>query len=161
MKKLDALYWIIFLTAAVILFCVIITWQLEKKISVLDIEPKAAQKTTTPIVEHKARELIVSDPKDFGMVVFDPGVGPSETEIDNMLTVKISQLKSNIRQETWNKIREKIVEDNQKTESKLAQIEESIKQCRDTLNINPNDAQIKAKLERLLMLKIIARDLLK
>jgi hypothetical protein len=56
-------------------------------------------------------------------------------------------------------VREKIKESPAKTKEKIAHIDESIKKCQEALKKEPDNRELKDKIQNLMMLKTIAKGL--
>jgi uncharacterized membrane protein YcaP (DUF421 family) len=69
------------------------------------------------------------------------------------------ELEAETSPENWEKVKQKIKEDPKITQDKLKQIDESIKICEQTLKLEPYNKEMREKLERLRMLKSIAKQL--
>lgn len=107
-----------------------------------------------------APKLVPSRPQDYGMIVIDEYNRPqTQEDWDNLLGAKIRALKSELPSEAKEKIREQIKEDSQVTQDKIKQIDEGIVKCQDILKDEPNNQEAKERLERLMMLKSIAKEL--
>lgn len=111
-------------------------------------------------ISEKQVGLTPSKPQDYGMIVIEDNDRPqTQEEWDNLFSKKISEMKSEYEASTWDKVNAQIQEEPQKTEEKLKQIDSSIQKCNEALNQDPNNQEIKDKLERLMMLKSIAKEL--
>ncbi len=110
--------------------------------------------------EEIATRLIPSRPEDYGMVVTRESDKPkTQAEWDKFFHRKLSEVKSQISLETLAKIKNKIEEDPAKREEKMEKIDKSFQQCQELLKKDPDNEEVKEKLERLMMLKSIAKEL--
>lgn len=106
--------------------------------------------------ERPARKLVPARPEDYGMIVTDTAQRPTfQQQWDMLIRDKVNELKSQYPPETWDKVQQKIKEDPAVTAQKLRDINDSIKKCREILEKEPDNEEIKQKLERLMMLKSI------
>lgn len=104
--------------------------------------------------------LVPVRPEDYGMVVFEKSSEPaSEGEINALIHRKMQDIKTQFPEEVLSRVRERIKEDPQKTKEKLAQIEEAILRCRQILKDDPYNEEARNRLQNLLMLKSIAKEL--
>jgi hypothetical protein len=108
----------------------------------------------------KEKELRVSDPGEYGMVVIDEHSGPqTQEDWDRIISQKVSEAKTHLSQDDLEKIANKIKEDPQKTANKIKVIDENIQKCQEILRSDTGNKEARQKLERLRMLKGISRDL--
>lgn len=142
----------------IVLFSIYQTRKIEKEIEIKGVIPpeeEIAKELIKP-----PRQLVPSRPEDYGMVVIDDSNRPQmQEEWDILFSEKIKEVKSQTDSETWKKVKEQIKEDPQKTQEKLKQIDENIKKCKEILKADPDNQEIKNKLERLMILKSIAKEL--
>jgi len=111
-------------------------------------------------VTRAPRKLVPDNPADYGMVVFDDINKPrTQEEWDSQIHKKVEELKSEFPPEVWDKVKEKIKEEPQVTADKIRQIDEGIQKCEEILKSDPGNIEAKQKLERLMMLKSIAKEL--
>lgn len=149
----------LYLTALILPFLLII-------FVLLSIRSKAAKRAelfvdTPPFRQGVKfeRRLQPSNPEDFGMVVFDDKHILTEGEARALIKEKIAEIKSKYPKETLEKVNTKIKEPQAKTKKKLAQIEESIVKYQELIKKEPYNEQAKLRLQNLLLLKAIAREL--
>jgi hypothetical protein len=122
-------------------------------------EIKAISETAPEEMKRRgiAPALIPSRPGDYGMVVTGEFDKPrSQAEWNELLHNKLTEVKSQISPQELNKIRDKINEEPEKTQEKLAKIDKSIQECSEILQKEPENKDIQAKLERLMILKGLA-----
>jgi hypothetical protein len=103
---------------------------------------------------------VISRPEDYGMVVTDNNA-PVLTEgyWNEMISKKVSQLKSNTPKEVLGKLNQKIKEDPAKTKEKMKLIDENIKNFNALLAKEPNNLEAQKRLKHFLMLKSLAKEL--
>lgn len=146
---------IVLFTLGLVLFSLYQTKNLERKTGVLKEKGQVKE-----AVIKQPQQLVPSQPEDFGMVVINESNQPqTQEEWDRLISEKVRELKSGSTPETWQRIKEKINEDKQKTENKLRQIDENIKKCKQILKQEPDNKEAREKIERLMMLKSIAKEL--
>lgn len=142
----------------IVLFFIYQTRKIEKEIEKKGVMP--AKEKIGEVLIKQPRQLIPANPKDYGMIVIDDSNRPqAQEEWDTLFSKKIGQLKSEIAPQTQKKVEEQIKEGPQKTQEKLKQIGENINKCKEILKDNPDNQEIKDKLERLMILKSIAKEL--
>lgn len=106
----------------------------------------------------KRRELVPDNPADYGMVVIPEGNAPmSQLEWDRIISQKIEDSKSQVPDEDWRKAVDFIKEDASKTAEKIKLIDVKMQTYEEAIRANPNDEDIKGRLERLKMLKSISK----
>ena len=106
-------------------------------------------------------KLTPSNPEDYGMVITSSSDTPkTQQQWNRIIYEKIDEIRTELSSQDINKIKDKIREDPAKTRQKLIKIENQIKECEATLRKEPNNEFIKEKLERLRMLKAIAKKLM-
>jgi len=158
MKKIAAIF-IILAVAAVFGLVIFSLWdtQMLPK-AVKKISPQKIQRLEP--VKPAARELLPQRPEDYGMIVTDENTMPvGQKQYDAFIKDKISKLKSEYPLETWNKVQEKIKEDPAVTRQKISQIDEAIEKCRRLLEKEPENIEVRQKMERLMMLRSIGESL--
>lgn len=122
--------------------------------------PPKIQKAPAPALRPPARKLTPQRPEDYGMVVTGQAPVPADQgHYDALIKGKIRELKNRYPPEDWEKVREKIKEEPAVTAEKLARIDKGIKECRQLLEKEPDNLEVKQKLERLMMLKSIGEEL--
>lgn len=130
--------------------------------------PRVYKKKTETIADRLPLEkegipspaLVPARPEDYGMVVFEKSSQPpGEAEINALIHGKMQDIKIQFPEEVLSKARERIKEDPQKTKEKLAQIEEAILRCRQILKDDPYNEEARNRLQNLLILKSIAKEL--
>jgi len=147
---------VVLFTFGIVLFSVYQTQKITRETEKIIPAPIKREEIATK----RPRRLIPSRPEDYGMIVIDENNKPQAQEgWDNLLSPKFEELKAKAPPERWDKIKEKIREEPQKTQEKLKQIDDSIKQYQEILRQDPNNQEIKGKLERLMMLKSITKEL--
>jgi len=143
------------LTVLAVLFSTYQTKQLENNFPAPQTAPKNIILQPKP-----AAAPVISRPEDYGMVVTnnsDPVL--SQEYWDNLISSKVSNLKTNIPRESLDKLNHKIKEDSLKTQNKIKLINENIKNFSDLLAKDPNNEEAKKRLEHFLMLKTLAEKL--
>lgn len=106
------------------------------------------------------RQLIPGRPEDYGMIVIDEtNRVQTQKDWDRLLSLKIADLKSQSSPEVAQKIQEKIKEEPQVTQDKLKQIDEGIQKLSELLKKEPDNQELKERLEHLMMLRSIAQEL--
>lgn len=107
---------------------------------------------------HKVpRKLKPSNPSKYGMVIKNKIMKPETQEQWNVeIDKKIFDAIHRVDIDTREKIYAVIEEDPERTEEKIKQIDDIIKECDAKLAENPQDLEAKARKERLMMLKAIA-----
>ncbi len=99
-------------------------------------------------------------PEDYGMIVINERNKPrTQEEWDRLLSRRIKEAKSEFPAETLQKVKAKIAENPDKTKEKLRLIDDKITKCKETLSVNPGDQGCKDTLDRLMILKSIAKEL--
>jgi len=155
-KQIIITSFLILVSLALIIFSIYQTIRIEKEVS----EFKRPQIKKEEKIIEEASPLIRSKPEDYGMIVIDDRNRPAtQEEWDSLFAKKIKALKSQTPSVTWNKLDKKIKEEPQKTKDKLKQIDSSIEKSKLMLNKDPNNKEIKQKLDRLMMLRSIAKEL--
>lgn len=120
--------------------------------------PEKIEEAPVPI-KPQPRELVPANPADYGMVVQEPGVTLTQGQWDGVISDKIEELRAQYSPQEWEKIDASIKEDPAKTKEKLQKIEEKMRAYEEELKRNPASEEIQGRLERLKMLKSIAKGL--
>ncbi|MBC8436519.1 MAG: hypothetical protein H8D90_01360 [Candidatus Omnitrophica bacterium] len=110
-------------------------------------------------IERPARKLEPARPEDYGMIVTDTDAPASQEQWEALIRRKITDLKSQYPPQTWDKIHEKIKEDPAVTGKKIKEIEAGIENCRQILEKEPDNLEVKQRLERLMILQSIGEEL--
>ncbi len=102
-----------------------------------------------------------SRPEDYGILVIRPGEEPkTQEEWDRFFSKKIQELKSQSPAQTWNKVQEDIEKESpKKRQENLAKLEDKIKKIELELKKNPQNKEAQERLQRLMMLKSIQKEL--
>jgi len=148
---------IVIFVITLVLFSFYLTKKTESQIKML--LPAVEKKEEIADVPED-RKIRPSRPEDYGVVIFHEGETPRlQSEWNEIIGGKIKELKHNLAPETWQKIQEQIAEDPQKTEEKLQQIDEKLAELKSKLVKEPDNQEIKDRINRLMILKSVARDL--
>lgn len=154
-RPVIVLFLVLAATFGIVVFSIYLTGKISEeqiKVAPAVVESKGAEKPM--------RQLIPSRPQDYGMVVMEETDKPkTQEDWNSLLSHKISQLKSEYPPEVWAQINSKINEEPEKTEEKLKLIDEKIQYCIDILAKEPDNQDIKSRLERLMILKALAKEL--
>lgn len=110
--------------------------------------------------EHKPikRVLVPADPADYGMVVTEFST-LDQSQWDMIVAQKLRETRDRYTEDQRKKIKEFIKEDPEKTREKLKKIDEKMRLYQDELSKDPGNEELKGAIERLKMLKSIAREL--
>ncbi|MDD3297169.1 MAG: hypothetical protein PHU64_07440 [Candidatus Omnitrophica bacterium] len=104
------------------------------------------------------RQLKRSYPEDYGMTTYTRQDEPkTQKQWDRFISKGIERARSNLSSTQWDGIKEKLKEDPEKTKEKLKQIDEKIIQCQQELKKDPGNDILKKRIQRLRMLKAIAK----
>ncbi|MFY9402135.1 MAG: hypothetical protein WAQ07_01845 [Candidatus Omnitrophota bacterium] len=158
MKKINfILILLLFLAIIIITISISQVKQIEKTTEVTFLPVRQGR---TVSLDTQKNELVVSSPEDYGMVVTSEEDSSINQEYwDSMLSSKIKEIKLETPSSQMKKIQDIISEDCKKTEEKIVKIEKEINRCREILAKDPENAQIKKKLQNLLILKSLAKEL--
>ncbi len=122
-----------------------------------DVAPAEAKKIQ---VNKEPDVLTPANPEDYGMVVINESNKPrTQEDWDRLLIDKIRDVKSELSAQQVEEVKAKIQEDPQKTQEKLKKIDEAIAKCNEALKKDPSSAELRNKLDRLMMLKSISKEL--
>ena len=122
--------------------------------------PKIEEEVPQPVFP-PPRQLVPANPADYGMVVIvESKPVLTQSEWDGVISEKLTELKRQVPAEDRQKIYDLIKEDPAKTEEKLKQVEAKMRVYEEQLSREPDNVEIKGRLERLKMLKSIARGLI-
>ncbi len=110
---------------------------------------------------HSHRKLKPSNPSRYGMVLKTGVIRPeSQEQWNEDIGKKVLVTMYGADIDTRKKIYATIDESPERTEEKIKQIDEIIKECDAKLAENPQDLKAKARKERLMMLKAIAKSVM-
>ncbi|MDD2752004.1 MAG: hypothetical protein PHN59_02625 [Candidatus Omnitrophica bacterium] len=141
-----------------IIFSIYQAKQIDKEMA--GITPIPPQAITQQPIEQQPRKLVPARPEDYGMVVFKPGQEPTtQREWDNLMSQKIKEVKEQTPADVWKKAKESIKEDPERTQEKLQQIDEIMQKLKQDLIKDPDNQAIKDRLNRLMILNSIGREL--
>ena len=147
---------IILLTSGIVFFSLHQNRGIEKEVAKTEHVPEKEE----PAATTERKEIVPSRPEDYGVIIIDEGNKPkTQEEWDKLFSQKIKELKTEFPAETWNEINEKIKEDPLKKANTMKEIDENIAKCKKILDKEPHNKEIKDKLERLMMLKSIGKEL--
>ena len=150
----------------VIIVIIVSIWQayrIEKEMQ--DIESISEIKPQEFGVEVRERErereittkLVPSRPEDYGIIVTSEFNKPkTQADWNEFLHRKLSEVKDQTSPQTLEKVRDKIKEEPEETQEKLAKIDKGIEDCQEILGQEPDNKDIQKKLERLMILKGLA-----
>ncbi|MDI6605878.1 MAG: hypothetical protein QME65_01880 [Candidatus Omnitrophota bacterium] len=110
-------------------------------------------------IERPARKLEPVRPEDYGMIITDTDAPASQEQWETLIRRKIKDLKSQYPPQTWDQVQQKIKEDPAVTGKKIKEIEASIGNCRQILEEEPDNLEVKQRLERLMILQNIGKEL--
>ncbi|MFH1519450.1 MAG: hypothetical protein ABIE75_02640 [Candidatus Omnitrophota bacterium] len=106
------------------------------------------------------RKLVPDNPEDYGMIVFEPDDEPeTQKDWDKLLENKVKKLKTETSLATWAKVEEEIKEEPGKTQEKIEDIDKRLEEFQAALKKEPNNQEIRKRIENLKMLRAIAKSL--
>ncbi|MDD2689602.1 MAG: hypothetical protein PHT41_05595 [Candidatus Omnitrophica bacterium] len=147
------------LVAGVIFFSVYQSSKIAKEIS----RGKASQEEIVPKTSAASvrPRITPSRPQDYGILVTNQGEGPkTQEEWDSFFSKKIQGLKSQSSTQAWNNVQKNIEKESpNKRQENLVKLEERIKKIESELKKNPQNKEAQDRLQRLIMLKSIAKEL--
>lgn len=122
------------------------------------LQEEVVPKTSAASVK---RRIIPSRPQDYGILVTEKGEEPkTQGEWDSFFSKKIQGLRSQASVQNWSNIQKDIEKESPaKRQENLARLEEKIKKIESELKKNPRNKEAQERLQRLMMLKSIAREL--
>lgn len=151
MKKIYLILSIVFiLVLGLSIFSIYYTLKTTKEVIT---EEKLTSKYQITYPETKAL-ITPSDPSQYGMVVIERK-SPLE-EYERVISEKIEELESQYPKEFKDYLQNK---DPLEVKEKVKTIQENIEECREKLKDNPQDEKLKARLQRLIILKSIINKL--
>jgi len=155
MKKIIIVSVIVVAVFSITFFSIYQTKKLQDEFT--DIGPVEAEKGQ---VNKEPSVLTPANPEDYGMVVINEGNKPrTQEDWDRLLMDRIRDAKSELSAQQTEELKAKIQEDPQKTQEKLKKIDEVIAKCNEALKKDPSNTDVRNKLDRLMMLKSISKEL--
>ncbi len=122
--------------------------------------PKAKPTKEGGKAKETRRKLVPDNPEDYGMIVFELGDEPqTQKDWDKLLENKIKKLKTETSLATWAKVEEEIKEEPAKTRDKIKDIDKRLEEFQTSLKKEPNNQEIRKRIENLKMLRAIAKSL--
>jgi hypothetical protein len=104
--------------------------------------------------------LVPANPADYGMIVFDDAQALlSDEEAAALISRRVKELKARAGERAGEKIRQKVSSSLCSPQEKIKQIEAQIEKCRQLLQANPQDEELRQKVRRLTIMKSLAADL--
>ncbi|MCX5705581.1 MAG: hypothetical protein NTZ92_05965 [Candidatus Omnitrophica bacterium] len=156
MKKIIIVSVIVAAVFSITFFSIYQTTMLREdfKKEVVPAQEEMPQTRNEPVV------LVPANPEDYGMTVIDETNKPrTQEDWDRLLTARIRDVKSELTAQQMEEVKAKIQEDSQKTQEKLKKIDEVIAKCNEILKSDPSNQDARDKLNRLMMLKSISKEL--
>ncbi|MDD4899680.1 MAG: hypothetical protein PHT31_04720 [Candidatus Omnitrophica bacterium] len=121
------------------------------------VTPQAIPQQPIP---QEPRKLVPARPEDYGMVVFKKSQEPkTQGEWDNLMSAKIKEIKEQTPPDVLKEAKEAIKEDPRRTREKLQQIDDLIIKLKEDLIKDPDNQGIKDRINRLMVLKSIGKEL--
>jgi hypothetical protein len=122
----------------------------------------AQEQVNKAVTNEQPVQSTPSRPEDFGIVVFSENNRPqTQAEYDGFASEQMRKLKEKAPPEALQAMKAGIQDDNAAIEKKLKQLDENINECQALLKQQPNDEDTKKRMDRLMMLKSMTKELVK
>lgn len=141
-----------------VLFSLYQAGRVQKEIGVITPLQKEQETVSAPALRQK---ITPGRPEDYGMIVRYPEEEPLKTqaEWDRYFAERIKELKTRTSPETWDKMKQKVNEKPGETKAAMMRLEEAMKKYEEELKKNPQDKELQKKMQNLMMLKSIQKEL--
>lgn len=147
---------LVIFTALVVTISLFQSREIEKSLDLSKPAP-ALEKAAAP--EQKA-PLVPSRPEDFGITITEPGEGPvTQVEWDRVVSEKMGDIKAE-NPHVWQAVLAELhKQDPAQAQEFLKQQEDELKRVKELLVNDPDNQELKGKLERLMILQSINKEL--